>query len=78
MRVGSVPRDDHVMPLVVVQRVVAVPLQQTRPVPQVEHVVDEAGQRERGSTSEEHVRVCLCIICMCVVAARLFLSSQAD
>lgn len=78
MRVGSVPRDDHVMPLVVVQRVVAVPLQQTRPVPQVEHVVDEAGQRERGSTSEEHVRVCLCIICMCVVAARLFLSSQTD
>lgn len=80
MRVGSVPRDDHVMPLVVVQRVVAVPLQQTRPVPQVEHVVDEAGQRERerGSTSEEHVRVCRCIICMCVVAARLFLSSQAD
>lgn len=43
MRVGSVPRDDHVVPLVVVQRVVAVPLQQAGPVPQVEHVVDEPG-----------------------------------
>lgn len=43
VRVGSVPRDDHIVPLVVVQRVVAVPLQQAGPVPQVEHVVDEPG-----------------------------------
>lgn len=39
--VGGVPGDDHVVPLVVVQRIVAVPLQQARPVPQVKHVVDE-------------------------------------
>lgn len=55
MRIGSVPRDDHVMPLVIVQRVVAVPLQQTRPVAQVKHVVDEAEEREeahRMNTSE--------------------------
>lgn len=46
MRVGSVPCDDHIVPLVVVQRVVAVPLQQAGPVPQVEHVVDEPGGEE--------------------------------
>lgn len=44
--VGSVPRDDHVVPLVVVQWVVTVPLQQTRPIPQVKHVVDEPGREE--------------------------------
>lgn len=41
--VGGVPGDDHVVPLVVVQRIVAVPLEQARPVPQVKHVVDETG-----------------------------------
>lgn len=41
VRVRGVSRDDHVVPLIVVERVVAVALQQTRPVAQVEHVVDE-------------------------------------
>lgn len=47
--VGGVPRDNHVVPLVVIERVVAVPLQQARPVPQVKHVVDETGKAQRDS-----------------------------
>lgn len=63
MRVGSVPCDDHIVPLVVVQRVVAVPLQQAGPVPQVEHVVDEPGRR--GGTEDIDTQNCLfkCLLC---------------
>lgn len=43
VRVGGVARDDHVVPLVVIELVVAVPLEQAGPVAQVEDVVDEPG-----------------------------------
>lgn len=49
VRVGGIARDDHVVPLVVVQWVVAVSLQQAGPVPQVEHIVDEPGRREEAA-----------------------------
>lgn len=48
MRVGGVARDDHVVPLVVVELVVCVPLQQAGPVAQVEDVVDEPGGGRGG------------------------------
>lgn len=48
VRVGGVARDDHVVPLVVVQLVVAVPLEQAGPIPQVKDVVDEPGGRCQG------------------------------
>lgn len=43
MRVGGVARDDHVVPLVVIELVVAVPLEQAGPIAQVEDVVDKPG-----------------------------------
>lgn len=51
VRVGRVPRDNHIVPLVIIQRVFAVPLQQTRPIPQVKDVVDEAGREEEEQTN---------------------------
>lgn len=51
MRVCSVPCDDHVVPLVIVQWVVAVPFQQTGPVPEVKHVVDKPGEQIRPGVS---------------------------
>lgn len=40
VHVVVVPGDDHVVPLVVVERFVGVSLHQRRPVPQVEHIMD--------------------------------------
>lgn len=48
MRVGGVARYDHIVPLVVVELVVCVPLQQAGPVTQVEDVVDEPGGGRGG------------------------------
>lgn len=39
--VGGVPGDNYVVPQVVIQCTVTVPLQQTGTVPQVEHIVDK-------------------------------------
>lgn len=47
--VGGIPCDDHIVPLVVIQWVVTVSFQQTGPVPQVEHVVDEPGSKEEAA-----------------------------
>lgn len=55
MRVGDIACDDHVVPLVIVQWVVTVPLQQTWPIPQVEHIVDEPAREGAG---DEQIRVC--------------------
>lgn len=63
--VGGVPRDDHIVPLVVVQWVVAVPLQQTRPVPQIKHVVDEPGREAADNNQSFSVDPCVCV-CVCV------------
>lgn len=65
--VGSVPRDDHVVPLVVVQWVVTVPLQQTRPIPQVKHVVDEPGREE---AQQRFVSVYL-LVCGCRISVSI-------
>ena len=51
VNVACVPGHHHVVPLVVVQRLVRVALHQRRPVAQVEHVVDvavETGGEGRG------------------------------
>ena len=65
VRVGDVACDDNVVPLVVIQRVFTVPLQQTRPIPQVEHIVDKPGMNKAG---DEHIRVCLSLcVCVCSV-----------
>lgn len=52
MCVGGVPGDHHVVPLVVVQRIVAVPLQQARPVPKVKHIMDETRRAQCDSQRE--------------------------
>lgn len=48
MRVGGVTRDDHVVPLVVIELVVTVPLEQAGSVPQVEDIMDEPGGGRGG------------------------------
>lgn len=55
MCVGGVPGDDHIVPLVIVQGVVAVSLQQTWPIAQVKDVVDESVS---GATATAHELVC--------------------
>ncbi len=67
MCVGSVSGDDHIMPLVIVQWVVTVSLQQAWPIPQVKHIVDKAGREEAQQMS------LLVYICVCVVAICLFI-----
>lgn len=52
MCVGGVPRDNHIVPLVVIQRIVAVPLQQARPVPKVKHIMDETEKAQCDSQRE--------------------------
>lgn len=47
--VGGVPGDNYVVPLVVIQGTVTVPLQQTGTVPQVKHIVDKPTEgRDKG------------------------------
>lgn len=71
--VGSISRDDHIMPLVIVQWVVTVPLQQTWPVPQVKHIVDEPG-REEAQQMNTSGFVCLSVyICECVFVFAIYL-----
>lgn len=50
VHVAGVPGHHHVVPLVVVDGFVGVPLHQGRAVPQVEHVVDVPAPREGGDT----------------------------
>ena len=72
VRVGDVPCDDHVMPLVIIQWVVAVPLQQAGSIPQVEHIVDKPGQEE-AREQRVKVRLCMFFFCECVFVCVCFI-----
>lgn len=53
MRVGGVTRNDHIVPLVVIELVVTVPLEQAGSVPQVEDVVDKSGGEAQEDTNKD-------------------------
>ena len=57
VHIAVVPGDHHVVPLVVVERLVGVALHQRRPVAQVKHVMDVAGEKKTGRHTHGSVLV---------------------
>lgn len=59
MEVVGVSGDDHVVPVVVVERLVGVAFDQVGPIPQVGHVVQVTAieQGGKGETSEKRERI---------------------